>query len=275
MFCKNCGANLPEGASFCGSCGSQQEAPVQNPVPPAQNSGYSQETSGGYNNQPHNYSQEASGDYSNQSYDYSQETSGGYNNQSQRYSTQLSLNSFSIGALSGMRLIAFIAMALVAIFSITEFMYMEVGGNGGSYDYSFNFMEIFDGNLLKGEVATGYKVLMYLILFSNIVTLLACAGYIVFSFMGGQYANSPMAIQKCSICATVALVALVAGLIFCFICPSPMPEEANAFLSRSQVNIDFGYGVLGWFSIIIVAAVRFYALPVCMKDANKAGYQQY
>lgn len=236
MFCKNCGANLPDGATFCGSCGSKQDVPVQTPVAPVD--GHSQ-----------------------QSQTQTQAVRG--------YTPQLNLNGFAIGHVKGMRLIAFIAMALVAIFAITEYMYMKVSAMGQSFEYSFNFMELFDGNLLNGDPATGYTIFMYIILITNIVALAACAGYIAFTFIGGPAANSPLAIQKCILCATVALVALAVGLICCFICPSPVPKEANEFMSQADISTDygFGYGFLGWFSIIIVAAVRFYVLPICMKES--------
>lgn len=42
MFCKNCGAKLPEGARFCGSCGTKvqwQEAPVAAPQKPRRKKG--------------------------------------------------------------------------------------------------------------------------------------------------------------------------------------------------------------------------------------------
>ena len=42
MFCKNCGANLPEGTTFCSSCGAKQDAPAATPGASA----------GGYNPQP-------------------------------------------------------------------------------------------------------------------------------------------------------------------------------------------------------------------------------
>ena len=32
MFCKKCGANIADGASFCKSCGAEQSAPAQQPV---------------------------------------------------------------------------------------------------------------------------------------------------------------------------------------------------------------------------------------------------
>ena len=35
MFCKNCGANLPEGSMFCGSCGAKFDEPhAASPTPP-------------------------------------------------------------------------------------------------------------------------------------------------------------------------------------------------------------------------------------------------
>ena len=45
MFCKNCGASMPDGASFCSQCGAKVDVPVENNT----QSGYDAGTGYGYN----------------------------------------------------------------------------------------------------------------------------------------------------------------------------------------------------------------------------------
>jgi len=233
MFCKNCGANLPDGTTFCGSCGTkqdvQQQAPVQpqTPVSPA----------------------------------------GGYQPQ-----LNFNLNNFAIGNVSGMRLIGIIVMAIIAVLTITKYCYLEMSFMGQSQDQSFNFMELFEDGFPGDDTTTGYKIFMYLIVFSNIIALVGAIGYIVFSFLGGPaVAGSQVAIQKRVLCSTVTLVALAVGLVCCFILPSPFDSEtmgeASQYLGENNIEVSAGYGFAGWFALILAAADRFFVLPAVIKES--------
>ena len=86
-------------------------------------------------------------------------------------------------------------------------------GGLGSYiinnsDYKLEGYQFRTGYIFLIDAFTGG-------LFSNIVALAGCVGYLVFSFMGGTAANSPIAVQKCILCSTVVVAALGVGFIAC------------------------------------------------------------
>lgn len=206
MFCKNCGANLPDGTTFCGSCGAKQDAPAPAAAP-----------------------------------------AGGY-------VPQLNLNNFALGNVKGMRLVGVIIASIIALLSITKYMYTGMGEDTAN----FNFMKLFEDGDIGGEgISTGYTIFVYLMLFSNIVALAGCVGYLVFSFMGGTAANSPIAVQKCILCSTVVVAALGVGFIACMLCPSPV----------EGLELEFGYNFTGWLALILAAVGRLFVMPAVMKEA--------
>ena len=116
MFCKNCGASMPDGASFCSQCGAKVDVPVENNT----QSGYDAGTGYGYNQnvQPdYNGGQQPTPQYQDNGYD------GGYYGMGDVAAAQVKTAKKN-------KLIGIIAVAAVAVIAIVVVLVLVLGGGG-------------------------------------------------------------------------------------------------------------------------------------------------
>ncbi len=113
MFCKNCGASMPDGSSFCSQCGARADVPVENNVPAGNHAG------DGYG-----YNQNVQPDYSagqQAGEPYQQGYAGEYYGTGEAAAAQVQTAKKN-------RLVGIIAVAAVAVIAIVVVLILVLGG---------------------------------------------------------------------------------------------------------------------------------------------------